>query len=138
MFIGLRRQQRKNLLQMQFKLRCNVAISTLFVMHQKLQMQQLLIELNTGLQILIWFRVFTLYSQLGFFCPFIFWTTQFLNFDPLICYGEPFFFIGFFSNFSSTHFCKSFINIIFSSSHICLMGIIIYVFFVIIFLILKM
>jgi len=72
--------------------------------------------------------------------PLIFWTTQVFNFGPVICYGEPFFFIGFFSNFSSTHFCTSFINIIFSSSHTCLMGIwlIIYVFFVIIFLVLKM
>jgi hypothetical protein len=103
-------------------------------------MQQMLTKLNIGLYILIWFRVFILYSSLGFFHLSIFWTTRFLNFGPVICYEKPFLFIGFFSNFLSTHFYTSFINIIFSSSHICLMGIwlIIYVFFVIIFLILKM
>jgi hypothetical protein len=64
-----------------------------------------------------------------------------LNFDPLICYKDPIiFFIGFFSNFPCTHFCTSFINIIVSSTHTCLMCIwlIIYVFFVIILLVLEM
>jgi len=42
-------QQRKSLLQMQFKLKCNVTIYTLLVMQQELQMQQLFIELNTRL-----------------------------------------------------------------------------------------
>jgi len=84
-FIGFMAEQRKSLLQMQFKLRCNVVIYTSLVM------QQLLIKLNTRLQIMLWFRVSTLYSQLGFFSPFIFWTTQFLNFRPLIYYRNPFF-----------------------------------------------
>ncbi len=97
-FIGFRAQQRKSLLQMQFRLKYNVAICTLFVMHQRLQMQQLLTELNIRMQIMIWFRVFILYNQLGFFSLFIFWTIQFLNFGPLIYY-RTFFFIVLFSNF---------------------------------------
>jgi hypothetical protein len=40
---------------------------------------------------MIWFRVFILHNQLGFFNLFIFWTIQFLNFGPLIYYKEPFF-----------------------------------------------
>jgi hypothetical protein len=44
-----------------------------------------------------------------------------LNFDPLICYRDPIiFFIGFSSNFPCNHFCTSFINIIISSTHTCL------------------
>jgi hypothetical protein len=64
-----------------------------------------------------------------------------LKFNPLICYKDPIiFFIGFSNNFSCTHFCTSFINIIISSTHTCLMCIwlIIYVFFVIILLVLEM
>ncbi len=64
-----------------------------------------------------------------------------LNFNPLICYRDPIiFFIGFSSNLPCTHFCTSFINIIISSTHTCLMCIwlIIYVFFVIILLVLEM
>jgi hypothetical protein len=64
-----------------------------------------------------------------------------LNFDPLICYRDlMFFFIGFSNNFPCTHFCTSFINIIVSSTHTCLMCIwlIIYVLFVIILLVPEM
>jgi hypothetical protein len=72
---------------------------------------------------MIWFRVFILYNQLCFFSLFIFWTIQFLNFGPLIYYKEPFFSLCYLVVFLSTHICTSFINIIFSSSHTCLMGI---------------
>ncbi len=62
MFILFNAEQRKILLQMLFKLQCNVVIHTLFVMQQKLQMQHLFIELNTKLYIMICFRVSILYS----------------------------------------------------------------------------
>jgi hypothetical protein len=47
---------------MLFRLKCNVTIYTLFIMQQRLQMQQLLTELNTKLLIMIWFKVSTLYN----------------------------------------------------------------------------
>jgi hypothetical protein len=72
---------------------------------------------------MIWFRVFILYNQLGSFSLFIFWTIQFLNFGSLIYYKKPFFSLCYLVVFLSTHICTSFINIIFSSSHTCLMGI---------------
>ncbi len=134
-------QIKEEFVVMQFRLRCNAAIFTLHVMQQRLQMQQLHTELNMGLQILIWVRVsFYIVNQV--LQPFYFLDYPILNFDPLICYIKSTFFfsIGFFNNFSCTHFYTSFINIIVSSTHTCFMGIwlIIYVFFVIIFLVLEM
>jgi hypothetical protein len=48
---------------------------------------------------MIWFRVSTLYSQLGFFNPFIFWTTQFLKFGSFIYYKELFLLLCFLTFF---------------------------------------
>ncbi len=48
------------------------------------------------------------------------WDVKNWSFDML---WKTFFFIGFFNNFSSTHFCTFFINVICFFSHICLMGI---------------
>jgi len=39
-------------------------------------------------------RVSTLFNMLSFINLFIFWTTHFLNFGPLIYYREPFFLLG--------------------------------------------
>jgi hypothetical protein len=48
-FIGFNAQQRKILLQMQLRLKCNATICTLLVMQQRLQMKQLLSNINKRL-----------------------------------------------------------------------------------------